>query len=641
MTGLSASRHGRHDSGGPSRATTPNAGLWGRADDAALGRRMRPYGAALGAVTAGWLGFGFSLVAVGLTAAAVALLVAGWRATIGLFVAALAVAGVSFRWAESGLTAPSGGRIDAWVMLVDDPRPLGTHGLRATVRAQGKRFEARAYGRAAGRLRDVLAGERILVSGTVTPTDGDWHRWRHVVGRITVNEIHDTAPASPVASLANTVRRTLANGAAGLSRDDRALFTGMVFGDDREQSDRLADDFRAAGLGHLLVVSGQNVAFVLALASPLACRMRPAGRLLALLGVLGVFAMLTRFEPSVLRAVAMAAVGVGAAALGRQEAGRRALAWAIALVVMIDPFLVHQLAFQLSVCATAGILWITPRLSEAMPGPLPLRLAVATTAGAQIAVMPLLIAVFGTLPVASLPANVLAGPAAGPIMMWGLTGGLAAGIVGGHAAWLAHLPTEALMWWVRTVAAAASGLPPAVLGKVGGLLLGIGVAMILLAGSSAVARLRGGRILRLGGIVVVVAVLAHSVLTAAAPPQGPWQVQGASLFTHRSETVVTLDNPGTPRRLLEALRTAGVRDVSLIVAADGDVADAHAVLALLDRYGPTPVVAPPLHRVPTARTVTAGAVIDLGDFTATVLSDTPRLEVQMEPAVPVAQAVHS
>ena len=54
----------------------------------------------------------------------------------------------------------------------------------------------------------------------------------------------------------------------------RSLYTGLVIGDDREQPADLADAFRGAGLTHLLAVSGQNVAFALALAGPLLRRLR-------------------------------------------------------------------------------------------------------------------------------------------------------------------------------------------------------------------------------------------------------------------------------------------------------------------------------------------------------------------------------
>ena len=45
------------------------------------------------------------------------------------------------------------------------------------------------------------------------------------------------------------------------------------------------------------------------------------------------------------------------------------------------------------------------------------------TVGAQLGVAPVSLAVFGPLPLASIPANLLAAPAAGPVMVYGLPGG--------------------------------------------------------------------------------------------------------------------------------------------------------------------------------------------------------------------------
>jgi predicted membrane metal-binding protein len=70
----------------------------------------------------------------------------------------------------------------------------------------------------------------------------------------------------------------------------------------------VVDDFRGSGLTHLLVVSGQNLAFVLVLASPVTNRLTWRWRWVVTLGVIGAFALVTRFEPSVLRASAMAAI---------------------------------------------------------------------------------------------------------------------------------------------------------------------------------------------------------------------------------------------------------------------------------------------------------------------------------------------
>ena len=106
-----------------------------------------------------------------------------------------------------------------------------------------------------------------------------------------------------------------------MAPERRALYAGFVLGDDRGQPVEITDDFRASGLSHLLVVSGQNVAFVLALVSPLLRRLRLGWRLVAGLALLLLFGVLTRWEPSVLRAEAMAAHRPGGGHAGSPGVG--------------------------------------------------------------------------------------------------------------------------------------------------------------------------------------------------------------------------------------------------------------------------------------------------------------------------------
>jgi competence protein ComEC len=400
----------------------------------------------------------------------------------------------------------------------------------------------------------------------------------------------------------------------------------MILGDDRDQSAVTADDFRAAGLGHLLVVSGQNVAFVLALFAPGAARLRPGFRLIAIVAVLAVFAILTRFEPSVMRAVTMAGLAVGSAVFGHPENGRRVLAVAVAILIFVDPFLVHAAGFQLSVAATAGIVWLTPRLAEAVPGPRPLALALATTAGAQVAVMPLLVILFGTVPLAALPANLLAGPAAGPVMMWGCTGGMVAGVLGGRVAEIIHWPTALLLWWVASVARAAALAPPVALGR--------GAGFVVVVGVLAVAVSRPGRTRMLATAALAVVIVA-TVGRAPLPPEGWSRLEGARMWRSTRTIVVVLDSPRSPQRLLESLRTSGAGRPDLVVASNGGAADALAVVALQGRFEELAIIAPPLHRVPGARTVASGQLIAVGEATVVVAGVEPLLAVTIRgPPVP-------
>jgi competence protein ComEC len=255
-------------------------------------------------------------------------------------------------------------------------------------------------------------------------------------------------------------------GGAGLAATDRALVAGFLVGDDRDLPDAVAADFRAAGLSHLLVVSGANVTLALAVAAPLLRRFGLVGRLAGGLTVLLVFSAMTRFEPSVLRAAVMSGLALLAAFLGRPVAGLRFLALAVTGLVLADPFLTHSLGFGLSCGASAGILLLARPIAARIPGPRMVREPLAITAAAQIGVAPIALPAFGHLPLAALPANLAAAPAAAALSLWGLGAGLAGGLLrlgadptaAGPAAVLQG-PTAVLAGWIRAVAHVAARCP--------------------------------------------------------------------------------------------------------------------------------------------------------------------------------------
>ncbi len=475
---------------------------------------------------------------------------------------------------------PPAGPIAARATLVGDPTPLADGGWRAEARVDGRRLHL-AFGAAHAVSADLLAGDSVDVDGSVVRPARRWQRIRHVVGTLEVDRVGAVDPAGPVHGAANDLRRLLARGAGPLDDAQRSLLAGLVLGDDRDQSATTTDDFRAAGLGHLLAVSGQNVAFVVAAVAPVLGRIRHRWRLPATLLLLGFFALLTRFEPSVLRATAMAGGSAVAVTLGRPVVGLRLLVATVGVLVMVDPLLVHRAAFRLSVAASAGILLAARPLADLLPGPRPLRDAVGVTMAAQSAVTPLLLAGFGPVPVAALPANVLAGPVAGPLMAWGLTGGLVAGLAV-DAGWptvarILHLPSAMGLDWISGVARWAADHPTGLLGPVLGtaVALGVGAAAFL----SGRGRRRPGRRV-LAGTGAVLLVVAIAAWTGGARPGAADGVR----VLDPDGTVVVVDRVHRAERLLSTLRRHGVDAPRLVVFRE-PVPEAVA-LALDDRYGP-------------------------------------------------------
>ena len=204
---------------------------------------------------------------------------------------------------------------------------------------------------ASERLRVLEAGESAVLLGYFRPLGAGeerW-RWRHVGAVFEAHDLLGAGRAEPgVLRAANGLRHRVLAGGEGLGETDRVLVAGFLVGDDRGLPAQVAGEFRAAGLSHLLVVSGANVTLVLAFVAPFLRRFGLFGRLAGGLAVLVLFAAMTRFEPSVLRAAGMSGLGLLAGFLGRPVAGLRLLALAVTGLVIIDPFLVHSLGFGLS-----------------------------------------------------------------------------------------------------------------------------------------------------------------------------------------------------------------------------------------------------------------------------------------------------
>src|SRR5947208_6519800 len=122
------------------------------------------------------------------------------------------------------------------------------------------------------------------------------------------------------------------------------------------------------------------------LAAPMLRRLTMVPRFAVTVGLIAWFALLTRFEPSVIRAAAMAALTATAMVLGRPASTIRLLALAVAVMVLVDPLLVWSVGWWLSVGATAGIAVVAAPLAARLPGPRALADALAVTVAAQVAV---------------------------------------------------------------------------------------------------------------------------------------------------------------------------------------------------------------------------------------------------------------
>jgi competence protein ComEC len=253
--------------------------------------------------------------------------------------------------------------------------------------------------------------------------------------------------------------------ADGMPAREAALARGFVLGEDESIDHGTVEDFRRAGLSHLLAVSGQNVALLGLLAMPLlaAFGVPLRTRLVWVLAAIVVYVPLAGGGPSILRAGVMGGLGLLATLAGRRSSRLYALAVAATVTLAVDPEIGADVGWQLSFAAVLGILALAAPLRSAIVSRLGARGwrgALAEGAGmtiaATLATAPLIVFHFGSLSTTTLIANLLALPAVAPAMWLGMLVA-AAGQIPGFPVAILNAIAAPLLAYIAQVAAWCGG----------------------------------------------------------------------------------------------------------------------------------------------------------------------------------------
>ncbi|MEU1373194.1 ComEC/Rec2 family competence protein [Streptomyces triculaminicus] len=387
------------------------------------------------------------------------------------------------------------------------------------------------------------------------------------------------------------LRAGLREATDGLTPDARALLPGLVVGDTSRVPPDLEAAFRTTDLTHLLAVSGGNFTVLLALLTGpahLASRAERRGlagrlgiplRLTALLGgglALG-FVVVCRPEPSVLRAAACGLITLLAIGTGRRRSLLPALAAAVLLLVLWDPWLARSYGFLLSVLATGALLTLSPRWSAALRRrgvPPRIAEALAAAGAAQAACAPVIVVLAARVSLVAVPCNLLAEPAVAPATVLGFAALALAPVAMPLAeglAWAAGWPAA----WTAAVARTGAGLPGAELGWPTGLAGGLLLAAVTVAAVFAGRRLLRGPWSRAACALLLLLALVRPapltrVVTGWPPPD--WRLvacdvgQGDALALAAGPgAAVVVDAGPEPRAVDRCLRELGVARVPLLL----------------------------------------------------------------------------
>lgn len=282
------------------------------------------------------------------------------------------------------------------------------------------------------------------------------------------------------------VRETLRHQSAQTISYAPELLPGLILGDRSQQSDEIDNAMKVSGLSHLSAVSGAHTSLIAGAATLVfrSLRLPRSVVIVAFLATLMLFVQIVGMQPSIIRAATMGALGAWAVFFGRGSQALPILALSTTILLTVSPELIHEVGFQLSVAATAGIVlagqpleaWIRPGFERFLPNfwasMLSSSLAISVTA--QLACQPLLLTFIDYVSPYSLLANLLATPLLPFITIPGTLAAALCVIAPSLTQVLLHavaLPATVIGWVATTV----TGLPGAALpwpeGPVGSILI--------------------------------------------------------------------------------------------------------------------------------------------------------------------------
>lgn len=206
-----------------------------------------------------------------------------------------------------------------------------------------------------------------------------------------------------------------------LKEPQSSLFIGILIGQKRLFSKSFEENIRIAGISHIVAASGYNVTILLLVINTLLKFVPKRVRIIISLVFIWGFCILAGMSSSIVRACIMTTISLLALFWGRNSNIHITFVLCMFFFVLIDPKVIFDVGFQLSICATFGLIYLLPSITNAL-GKINIPELILTTLSCTISTLPVSIYTFKTFSLWSILANTLILPVIESTMLFGTFG---------------------------------------------------------------------------------------------------------------------------------------------------------------------------------------------------------------------------
>lgn len=181
-------------------------------------------------------------------------------------------------------------------------------------------------------------------------------------------KVIDKNKTSRIARTIHNIRRDIVEKVRRILPEDTAnLCTGLLVGEKSELSEEIQENFRKSSLSHMLAISGAHVSYILLGVTTFIQKLKLHKRWGKVILILffTFFMALTGFTPSVTRSCIMVILQLLASILFRKSDTYQNLAISSFILLLINPYTLLDIGFQLSFGGTIGIVAFSRKLQNA------------------------------------------------------------------------------------------------------------------------------------------------------------------------------------------------------------------------------------------------------------------------------------
>ncbi len=251
-----------------------------------------------------------------------------------------------------------------------------------------------------------------------------------IIGKLKVDQFEVIAKKQQnvVTSIAHKINLKIKEKIEETWQPEKAgILKGLLLGETTELSEEVKEKFQIAGISHLLAISGLHIGYLTIGVQLLLKKLvgKRKSKIITMI-ILILYALVTGFSPSIVRAVIMTEITIGSSLIYRKSDVWNSMAISLLSILIYNPFLILQVGLQLSYLGTIGILLFYPIILKQLNLKVikkknfflgKIKEVIAVSLSVQIVIFPILIYHFNIGGIYFLITNLWASFIIGPIIL--------------------------------------------------------------------------------------------------------------------------------------------------------------------------------------------------------------------------------